>query len=443
MKIAISDSGYYFSLIERLLGEGHEVYIDTPPGMVDNLCVYYGHPGVHYVKGVVDFHTNAVDLLIGRETDQSAITVAKVFGIPVIGHSAAAQELELNREFAFAVVDRFLAPHIKTPEQWAFTTIASLQEFLDNCEFDVVIKQHVSSPQHRILGRTVISRASQSHSQALSLLNDTNPWFEGTVGGAVVERFIAGSEVCFGGMFNGHSFSNSLYYCQEYKDAQNGNRSGQLTGEIGSTLTWVSNPEGVVASAFSNLAAVLKPLDTKGMVDINCILAEDGTLYLVEFTVRWGRPTMELQLASYEGDFGQFLYQIATGGTEYETPLQNVAGVVVFDYGLPQLPQVRGFSTFTLPNPCVHEANALSGRSHVLPILGYLIEDRTYSIFRHDGRHFACIGVASEKATAVKLAYTPLQDFKLPGTTWRDDIGDTWSQLSSKIEGGILYKRNA
>jgi phosphoribosylamine-glycine ligase len=442
MRIAIHDTGVYFALIERLTREGHDVFLTKVNKYIDptQRMVAPGPGTLTYLEGTdldLVHQAKAIDLLIGSEI-LDGMNTAPYLGIPYIGHSMAAAQLEADRELAFRVVRRTCSSNdLRTPAQHVFVDHAAAVEFLQDCDHDVVLKQHANSPLESSENRTVISRVADGHKQALHWLQqDANPWFakpnDRFVGGCVFEDFIQGEEVCFGRMFNGERFVGQMYMCQEHKDAQNGGRSGILTGEVGTTITWSDdNPNGKMARAFRDLERTLRHVGAKGMVDINTIIDSSGIPYLVEFTMRWGRPTMDIQAAVFEGNYGNFLRAIAVGGsgTDHGKFPKNAMGVVVYNYGIPfyhGLPSV----TFTMPSSAACGA--------VVPFLSVRDSEGQYHTLPHDGRNLVSVGFGDEISDCRKIAYSQLQNFSMYGGTWRDDIGNNWNSMINAVSDNII-----
>ena len=82
---------------------------------------------------------------------------------------------------------------------------------------------------------------------------------------------------------------------------------------------------------------VLRPLEDRlvglgyvGNVDVNCIVDEDGAPWPLEFTVRFGYPAINIELALHDGDPVEFLAGVAAGETRLHRVMDTVAvGVVM------------------------------------------------------------------------------------------------------------------
>jgi phosphoribosylamine---glycine ligase len=104
---------------------------------------------------------------------------------------------------------------------------------------------------------------------------------------------------------------------------------GPNTGEAGTVMRLVKS---------SKLAdKVMKPLEDRlvrlgyvGNVDVNCIIDEDGTPWPLEFTMRFGYPAINIEVALHGGDPINYLAGLAAGKPPNERRLDEIAvGVVM------------------------------------------------------------------------------------------------------------------
>ena len=82
---------------------------------------------------------------------------------------------------------------------------------------------------------------------------------------------------------------------------------------------------------------VLAPLEDRlvslgyvGNVDVNCIVDKEGTPWPLEFTMRFGYPAINIELALHDGDPIEFLAGVASGKAPNTRRMDEVAvGVVM------------------------------------------------------------------------------------------------------------------
>jgi phosphoribosylamine-glycine ligase len=459
MRIAIEDNSYN-SLLTELPKMGHEV-VCYVAGIDHELL--WPIEGVTYAKSSLDMFKSKIDLCI--TTDEAGNNVkpyAEAFGVPVIGHSDLTLELEANREFACQVIESTgMKSYIKIPERKEFISKAAAATWLRKQKASSwVLKQHRTSPLEIITNRTFVSDHKNQHLFALQLLEaDNSAWFKGDKGGVRFERFIEGTEICWGSFWALNDFISPIYWCQEHKEPQNNKRSGILTGEVG-TLMGVKHDTYTkskckVSSLFYELGNFLTSVPTStasGMIDINTIVDAKGDLWFVEFTTRWGRPTLEMQIAMSLGN-KTWLDNIAHACSPKYTPgkfdwtyvYNKAIGVTVFDYGLPYMvdpnrksmkykPPIGSVLASKTKKPSVGELE-----SKVLPFLtNPAAGDGLWMTMPEDARHFVSIGLGTQAYDGwneiKERAYIPLKDFNAPGMTWRDDIGDNADTVQEVIE---------
>ncbi len=453
LRIGIEDRGYQ-SLIQHLAEEGHQlfVYVDGVP-----FDALWPMKNVTYVRERNDLLNTKVDFVISSDFPDSNVRTGAIYkNMPVIGHAREAIELELDRDLAFSFVQMLQHKKLVTPPFIEFRDREEAINFLSSKaqkSKSWVMKQHRDSPLDESDNRTVITHGKQDgHANAINLLKlDKSPWFDEGVGGVRFEKFIEGVEVCFGAMFSeSYPEPNQAYWCREYKDAQNGDRSGVLTGEVG-TLIGVLPGDSVISDIFSRIGACLRSCKvlTTGMIDFNTIIDSKGTMHFIEFTVRWGRPTLETQLAMIGTKrrlLGDALFNAAIG-LPTKMPYENnsfALGVTVYDYGLPYTLSIPGRKgqPFKPPVPS-------SPLESVQPLFCNPSDPKKWISSASEGRHFVSIGLChdslmdvidyksrldSARELLLQKAYSPLRDFKAPGMTWRDDIGKNMDTVIDAVK---------
>jgi phosphoribosylamine---glycine ligase len=127
----------------------------------------------------------------------------------------------------------------------------------------------------------------------------------------ILQEKIEGIEMAVGGWLGPHGFSRGWCESFEFKKLFNGDL-GCATGEQGTVLRYVRS------SKLAN--KMLKPFEETlveegftGYVDVNCIIDAKGVPWPLEFTMRPGWPTMNIQQALHEGDAVQWLADLCDG----------------------------------------------------------------------------------------------------------------------------------
>lgn len=454
MRIGIVDD-MFFSLQGELANRGHQVFAYCgfsklqPDGTFD-ISKHDGAGSITQVQSHMALLNLNCDLYICGTTNYNDINGYEYFrqvGKPVIGHSTAAIMLETDRNYS-KYINNMLGLDSKlllTPATYSFTTVEGAVEFLKETTHNWVVKQHPSSPQHVMENRTWLSMYG-SHEATISLLESPNAWFYETgSGGVILEEYIKGQEVSFGAWFDGNDFIGPLYSYIEHKGAQNGDRGNMLTGEVGSTMSFHTFDSTTKVTRIFNLLTPFLKGKCNGMVDINTIMTEDGNLHFIEYTIRWGRPTLEIQLAMlYPGlDYGNILMQLAKGthgnhilNHSYRYNLKATA-VTVFSYGIPFIKQYDPDGSTCLSHRYKFRMPEYDGTTsdvrQLFAAYDNELDNGTWRTAPSD-RQFTVIGRGETCKESIEAAYKVLDGFNLPTCTWRDDVGHNFEQCELDLK---------
>lgn len=144
----------------------------------------------------------------------------------------------------------------------------------------------------------------------------------------ILQEFIGGTEMAVGAWFGPGGFNTGWCENWEFKKLMNDDL-GVATGEQGTVVRYVKE---------SKLAdMVLAPLEKEllkkghtGYIDVNCIIDNDGNPWPLEFTMRPGWPTFNIQQALHEGDHAEWLLELAEGIDNNNFNMDSIAvGVVM------------------------------------------------------------------------------------------------------------------
>jgi phosphoribosylamine--glycine ligase len=127
----------------------------------------------------------------------------------------------------------------------------------------------------------------------------------------ILQEFIAGTEMAVGGWFGPGGFSKGWCENFEFKKLMVGDM-GPATGEQGTVLRYVRSSL-LAKRVLAPLAAQLAAARYVGYIDVNCIIDDAGNPWPLEFTMRPGWPTFNIQQAVHDGDPAEWLLDLWNG----------------------------------------------------------------------------------------------------------------------------------
>ena len=166
-----------------------------------------------------------------------------------------------------------------------------------------------------------------------------------------------------------------------------------------------------------------------GYIDINCI-ANSKTIYPLEFTSRFGYPTISIQMEGVTSEWGKFLHSMAGGEvSELRTKKGFQVGVVV---ALPPFPfnDERTFKKYSEDAAILFKKNNTDGVH-----LGEV--KRSENDWRVAGRSGYCLVVTGSGPTmedARNQAYARVSNIMIPNMFYRTDIGRRWTRDSDLLQ---------
>jgi phosphoribosylamine--glycine ligase len=235
----------------------------------------------------------------------------------IIGPSQDASEWELDREKGMAVL---MEAGVQTPPYECFDDYDEAIEYVKKHD-----KRFVSKPSGDADKR--LSYCAKTPEDMVFMLER---WKKaGTLKAPfILQEFIDGCEMAIGGWFGPSGWSTGWCENFEFKKLMN-NDLGVATGEQGTVLRYVRNSK-LARRVLEPVTDALERLNYVGYVDINCIIDDKGIPWPLEFTMRPGWPTFNIQQALHQGDSAQWLHDLANGIDPRNWILDRVAvGVVL------------------------------------------------------------------------------------------------------------------
>ncbi|EJN58695.1 phosphoribosylglycinamide synthetase C domain-containing protein [Halogranum rubrum] len=255
--------------------------------------------------------------------------------------------------------------------------------------------------------------------------------------GDKIERFelqkrADGVEIAIGAFFNGSEFLTPVCMNFEHKRLFPGN-VGPATGEMGTSMTW-TGPNRLFRRTLKKLEPRLAEEGYVGYMDLNCIVNGEG-IYPLEFTPRFGYPTIFLMEESMQTPIGDFFHHIARG----ESPELSVheGFQIAVRVCLPPFPftDEQTFSEFA-ENAAIGfeshrptewtERDQLANAPEGVHIEDVKCEGGQWRVAGSSGVVLVVTGMGLTMREAQEQAYERVDNVVLPNKYYRDDIGERW-----------------
>ena len=250
-----------------------------------------------------------------------------------------------------------------------------------------------------------------------------------------LQRRVRGVEVAIGAFFNGSNFMEPINVNFEHKLLFPGD-IGPATGEMGTCMYW-SGPNRLFRSTLGKLEKRLAEEGYVGYIDVNCIVNGNG-IYPLEFTARFGYPTISIQADGLAIPVHEFLSGMASGSlTKFKTKRGFQIGLRIV------------VPPFPFDDPKTFEANS---KDRVIIFRkpnrdGVHIEDvklvnDEWVITGSSGVVLIVTGLGVSVKQAQAQAYQRVRNIMIPNMYYRKDIGDRWFEDHDKLHTWGYLREN-
>ncbi|TFG35638.1 MAG: phosphoribosylamine--glycine ligase, partial [Parcubacteria group bacterium] len=221
----------------------------------------------------------------------------------VVGGSRYTDRIEEDREFGQDEMKKsgmVILPH------WDFSDFDSAIEFIRTNPGTYVFKPSgtIASEQKGIL----FLGHEEDGKDIMEILEQNKKVWARKIKRFQLQKMAVGVEVAVGAFFNGEDFVYPVNINFEHKKLFPGD-IGPYTGEMGTLMFWSPSNE-IFRSTLLKIKSELAKSGYVGYVDINCIANAKG-IYPLEFTSRFGYPTISIQMEGITIPWGEFLYKLA------------------------------------------------------------------------------------------------------------------------------------
>jgi phosphoribosylamine--glycine ligase len=341
-------------------------------------------------------------------------------GKAVVGGTPYTDRLEDDRTFGQEELKKHGVSIIPFQE---FTDFDSAIKYVEEHPATYVIKP---SGEAQNIKRLLFVGQEDDGMDVIHVLGSYKAVYSDTVKVFQLQRRMRGVEMAVGAFFNGHEFMMPINVNFEHKPLFPGN-IGPATGEMGTCMYW-SAPNKVFAATLAKIEKKLRDERYVGYIDVNCIVNGQG-IYPLEFTSRFGYPTICIQADGIAMPMGEFLLGMAEG------TLQDFKTKKGFQIGLRIV-----VPPFPFHDPKTFEANS---KDRVIIFRkpnyeGIHIEDvrlvnGEWLITGHTGVVLVVTGQGISVKQAQQQAYQRVKNILIPNMYYRTDIGDRWFEDHDKL----------
>ncbi len=239
-----------------------------------------------------------------------------------------------------------------------------------------------------------------------------------------LQRRIMGVEVATGAFFNGSEFVYPICVNFEHKKLFPGD-IGPSTGEMGTAMFW-SEPNKIFNATLKKMESRLRRERFVGYIDINCIANNNG-VYPLEFTARFGYPTISIQQEGLLLPISELLYKLAEGSiTRFRARSGFQVGVRIV---VPPFPfkDRETFDSSSKDAVILFKTPSREG-IHIEDVR--LVNDE-WLVTGTSGVALIACGIGPTMKQAQRQAYNRVKNVMIPNMYYREDIGDRWNEEDS------------
>lgn len=341
-------------------------------------------------------------------------------GKAVVGGTSYTDRLEDDRSYGQRELHRYGIPIIPFEE---FSNFTDAIKFVKNNPARYVLKP---SGEAQNIKRLLFVGQDEDGTDMLHVLESYKKVFSDQVKTFQMQKVVTGVEVAVGAFFNGKQFLYPININFEHKKLFPGN-IGPSTGEMGTLMYW-SKPNKIFNSTLKKIEPKLAEEGFVGYIDLNCIVNGQG-IYPLEFTSRFGYPTVSIQQEGMTTPISQLLYSMAYGeplDIKVRSGFQVGVRIVV--------------PPFPFDDKATFEANS---KDSVIIFKkpnyeGVHIEDvrklkDEWVVAGRSGVILIVVGTGPTVKQARAQAYNRIKNILIPNMYYRTDIGERWFEDSDKL----------
>lgn len=339
-------------------------------------------------------------------------------GKPVVGGSAYTDRLEDDRGFG---QQELKAAGVGILPQENFTSFDDAIAYVTANPNRYVIKPSGAAANEKGL---LFVGEEEDGRDVVQVLSDYKRVWSEKIKEFQLQRRVVGIEVATGAFFNGKEFVTPINVNFEHKKLFPGD-IGPPTGEMGTSMFW-SEPNRIFNATLKKMEAKLAEERYTGYIDVNCIVNNNG-IYPLEFTARFGYPTISIQQEGLLTPIGELLQKLADGS------LSRLRAKSGFQIGvrivLPPFPyrDMDTLETISKDSVILFKTPSREG-FHIEDVKAV---DGEWLVTGTSGVALLVCGTGPTMKQAQRMAYNRVRNVMIPHMYYRDDIGDRWLEEDS------------
>ncbi len=341
-------------------------------------------------------------------------------GKAVVGGTPYTDKLEDDRSFGQTELKKYGISILPFEE---FTSFDEAISFVKAHPSRYVIKP---SGDAQNIKRLLFVGEEEDGQDILHVLESYKKVYSDTVKVFQLQKRVTGVEIAVGAFFNGFEFLSPINVNFEHKKLFPGN-IGPSTGEMGTMMYW-SKPNRIFNQTLKKFEERLREERYVGYIDLNCIVNGQG-IYPLEFTARFGYPTISIQQEGLITPMGELLYSMATGtklDLKARSGFQIGVRIVV-----PPFPfdDQKTFDVNSKDRVIIFKKPNVEG----IHIEDVKLVNGEWLITGTSGVVLIVVGVGPTVKQAQTQAYNRIKNIMIPNMYYRTDIGDRWFEDSDRL----------
>lgn len=347
----------------------------------------------------------------------------------VVGGSLYTDRLEIDREFGQAELKKY---GVNILPSWNYSNYDEVITFVKENPSRYVFKPSGNTPSS---GKGLLFIGEDEDGKDLIEILDQNkkvwqkkaPVFQ-------LQKYVTGVEVAVGAFFNGHDFIKPINVNFEHKRIFPGD-IGPFSGEMGTLMFW-SEPNNLFKATLGKMLLALRESGYIGYIDINCIVNGRG-IYPLEWTCRFGFPTIQIQSEGITIPTGEWLYRLAKG-EDFELKTKKGFQIGVRILVPTYFAKANDKETVEMYRdlPVLFKRKSMEG----IHIEDVKLDEGVWRIAGESGVLLVVTGSGTTVEEAQKQVYARVQNIMVQSMFYRTDIGAKWPTDSDKLHTwGYLY----